>query len=58
MKDLTVLAKIFQRLGSRVKRKIKFFENERMRWLNLELVYDYLSKTAPASIESEIPFRR
>jgi len=35
MEDLTVLAKIFQSLGSMVKKKIKFFEDEGIRWLNL-----------------------
>jgi hypothetical protein len=35
MEDLTVLAKIFQNLGSMVKKKINFFKDKGMRWLNL-----------------------
>ena len=41
-----------------VKKKIKFFEDEGIRWVNLRLVYDYLSTTKPPSIESEFPFPR
>jgi hypothetical protein len=58
MKDLTVLAKIFQSLGSMVKNKIKFIEDEGIRWSNLRLVYDNFSRAAPSNIESDFPFRR
>ena len=39
-----------------VRKDIIFFEEEGLRRAHLQLVYDYLSKVAPSSIESERAF--
>jgi hypothetical protein len=53
MKDFTVPPQRVQSVENVVKKEIRFFEDERIRWLNPQLVYYYLNTTAPPSIESE-----
>jgi hypothetical protein len=53
MKDWTVPTKRLQSLESMAKEEMRFFEYEAIIPLNLQLVNDYLSTTAPSSIESD-----
>jgi hypothetical protein len=39
-----------------VKKEIRYFEDEGMKGIKLQLVYDYLSTIAPSSIEFEKAF--
>jgi len=39
-----------------VKKEIRYFEDEGMKGIKLQLVYDYLSTIAPSSIEFERAF--
>jgi hypothetical protein len=50
---LTAPAKNVRSLENMVKKEIRFFEDEGIRWVNLQLVYDYLSTIALSSTEPD-----